>query len=264
VHAATSLLWLLIALAAAGGFRALVWPGRPVPPAPAAAEAGGFAEMFVAAFLEAGAGQEQSLHAFYPGPVDLRDVTPGSRYASRTSVVASEAVGPGYRAVTVGAEVLVLASGGYLRAGVHYYRVGVSLGARGPVATSLPAEVAAPATGPLPRLVAPPLAAPGDDGVALAVRRFLDADLAGHGELDPTAAPGSSLVAVTPPPFVSVALVGIAVGPAAPGGTRLVLAEVVGTDAGGLKQVLDYSLRMADLRGRWVVEQVLPAPPLKP
>ena len=85
------------------------------------AEAGGFAEMFVAAYLEAGSGQEQAVQNFYPGPVDLQGVIPGGRYASRTATVRARTAGPGYWAVTVGAEVLVLAQGGYARGGVHYY-----------------------------------------------------------------------------------------------------------------------------------------------
>src|SRR5207245_2067401 len=72
VKVATAGLWVLIALAGAGGLRALVWKGSPAAASlPAAAPAGvaGFAEMYVAAYLEAGAGQEQTLRSYYPAAV---------------------------------------------------------------------------------------------------------------------------------------------------------------------------------------------------
>jgi len=225
-------------------------------------EAGGFAQMFVAAYLEAGSGQEQAVQTFYPGPVDLQGVTPGTRYASRTSTVRARTAGPGYWAVTVGAEVLVLSQGGYTRGGVHYYQVGVRLGPDGLVATSLPSEVPAPPTGALPGLALPRLEAPGSDPPTDAVRRFFDAYLAGRGDLGSLVTPGSGLMPLTPPPFGSTTLAAIAFGPTGSPDTRLVRAQIAGTDAGGSKEVLDYSLRIAGRRGWWVVEEVLPAAPL--
>jgi len=226
------------------------------------AEAGGFAEMFVAAYLEAGSGQEQAVQNFYPGPADLQGVTPGSRYASRMATVRARTAGPGYWAVTVGAEVLVLAQSGYARGGVHYYQVGVRAGPGGLVATSLPSEVPAPPLGALPGPALPRLGPPGGDAPTEVVRRFFDAYLAGRGDLGSVVARGSGLTALTPPPFGSTALAGIAFGPSGSPGARAVRAEIAGTDAGGLKEVLDYSLRIASRRGRWVVEEVLPATPL--
>lgn len=263
VKVATAGLWILIALAGAGGLRALVWGGSHAAApaskaAPAVAPPGipGFAEMYVAAYLEAGAGQEQTLRPYYPEAVDLHDVTPSGRYASRTAAVASSESAPGYWAVTVGAEVLVAAQGGYVRAGTHYYRVGV-MSATGPlVATSLPSEVPAPTPTSVPPLGLGHLSAPAGDGPATAVRHFLDAYLAGQGD------PGPGLTPVTPPPFTSVALTGIAVSPSDHAGVRVVRAEVAGTDAGGLKAILDYSLQIAARSGGWVVTALLPAAPL--
>ncbi len=259
VKVATAALWVLIALAGAGGLRALVWRGALAPaPGPAAAPASvaGFAEMYVAAYLEAGAGQEQTLRPYYPAAVDLHDVIPSSRYVARTAAVASSEPSPGYWAITVGAEVLVAARGGYVRAGTHFYRVGV-MSATGPlVATSLPAEVPAPTPTALPRLRAGHLAPPSGDASSAAVRQFFDAYLAGHAE------PGAGLRAVTPPPFSSVAVTGIAMSPSGQSGVQTVQAEVVGTDAGGLKTVLDYSFQLAERNGAWVVTSLLPAAPL--
>ena len=255
VKAATAGLWVLVALAGAGGLRALVWGASP---APAAAPAGvaGFAEMYVAACLEAGAGQEQTLRPYYPAAVDLHDVIPRSRYAARTATVASSEPSPGYWAITVGVEVLVAAEGGYVRAGTHFYRVGV-MSATGPlVATSLPAEVPAPTPTALPPLRFGHLGPPSGDAPSGAVQQFFDAYLAGHGE------PGAGMKAVTPPPFTSVAVTGIAMSPSGQSGVQTAEAEVVGTDASGLRTVLDYSFQIAERNGARVVTSLLPAAPL--
>jgi hypothetical protein len=90
------------------------------------------------------------------------------------------------------------------------------------------------------------------------VQQFFGAYLAGHGD------PGAGLRAVTPPPFTSVAVTGIAMGPSGQSGVQTVQAEVVGTDAGGLKTVLDYSFQLAERNGARVVTSLLPAAPLGP
>ena len=74
--------------------------------------------------------------------------------------------------------------------------------------------------------------------------------------------PGAGLRAVIPPPFTSVAVTGIAMSPSGQSGVQTVQAEVVGTDAGGLKTVLDYSFQLAERNGAWVVTSLLPAAPL--
>jgi len=263
VRLATAGLWLLIALAAAGGLRALLG-SAPARTAPAAVPSGvpGFAEMFVATYLEAGSGQEATLRAFYPGPVDLQGVTPSGRYASRTAAVASSEPASGYWAVTVGAEVLVAAQGGYVRAGTHYYRVGVMTGSVGLVATSLPAEVPAPPPGAMPNLGLPTLAAPGGDAVAGAVQHFFEAFLTGQGDVGATTAPGVRIAAVTPPPYTSVSVVRIAIASASGSGHRTVRAQVSATDRGGMRELLDYSVQISERQGTWAVEALLPAPPL--
>jgi hypothetical protein len=88
------------------------------------------------------------------------------------------------------------------------------------------------------------------------VQRFFDAYLAGHGD------PGPGLTPVTPPPFTSVVLTGIAVGTDAPSAVRTVRAEVAATDAGGLKTILNYSLQITEHNGGWVVTTLLSAAPL--
>ncbi|HWD09437.1 MAG TPA: hypothetical protein VHA57_10125, partial [Actinomycetota bacterium] len=162
-RAATIALWALIALAGAGGLRALI-PGpaqSPIPRLPAGAA--GFAEQYVAAYLEAGAGNEASLATFYPGPVNLTGVIASARYVSRVSAVAAARLGPGYWAITVAADVLDQVAGGYEQAGTSYYRVGIRSSGAGTVATSLPAQVPAPQPPPLPKLAVPlPASPPGE------------------------------------------------------------------------------------------------------
>jgi hypothetical protein len=108
----------------------------------------------------------------------------------------------------------------------------------------------------LPRLELERLAPPSGDARSTAVQRFFDAYLAGHGD------PGPGLTPVTPPPFTSVVLTGIAVGTDAPSAVRTVRAEVAATDAGGLKTILNYSLQITEHNGGWVVTTLLPAAPL--
>jgi hypothetical protein len=260
-------LWLLIAAAAAGGLRGCV-VGTSAPPVaeqPGAAQsAGGFAELFVATFLEAGAGQEQSLRPYYPGAVDLSAVAPQSRYAARMAIVSSTGISPGYWAVTVGAAVLVAAQGGFVQAGTHYYQVGVAGRPGTLVATSLPAEVPAPVPAALPPLAVAGLAQPGSDAVSGVLSHFFEAYLCGRGELAPLVTTGSHLAAVSPAPFSSAEVGSLAVGPVERSGTALARVEVTGTDSSGLKEVLDYSLHIRNRRGEWAVEEMLPGAPLAP
>jgi len=148
VRLATACLWLLIALAGAGGLRALVtgraggetsWSG-----AAQAVAVAGFAQLFVAAWLAAGSGQEATLRPYYRGPLHLDGVTPTARYAARTAAVGVARPRPRAWVVTVGADELVDGGDGYVPTGTHYYRVEVAAGPAGLAATALPAEVARP------------------------------------------------------------------------------------------------------------------------
>lgn len=270
VRAGTGALWLLIALAAAGGLRSLFSSGPAHPTnaatmASAAASAAGFAQLFVATYLESGAGQAGRLHRFYPGPIDLAGVTPEARYASRTAAVSVVPLGAGSWSITVAADVLVAAQGGYVRAGTQDYEVGVTTTRSGMVATSLPSLIAAPPAANLPALAAEHLAAPGHDAATRAVAGFLDAYLTGR---DVTSTAAGALAAggirpITPTPFASVQLTGVAWpaygGGRAGTGTRLVLAEVSATDSIGFTQVLEYTLQIDWHGNHWLVRQILPA-----
>lgn len=241
VRVATGVLWVLIALAALGGLRGLAARPAPAPPpAGAPAAVAGFAELYVATYLEAGAGQERSVAAFYPRPPDLAGVPAGARYVARTEAVATEALGPRYWAVTVGADVLVASGGGYQPEERQYLRVAVESSPAGMVATSLPAAVAAPAPARLPRLPVPALTTgtAADASLGATVTGYLGRALGVTGTLDALAlAPGA-------------------------GAERLAVARVTAPDAGGIPEVLDYTLRLRHQGDRWAVAAVVPAPPL--
>lgn len=246
VRAATVALWLLIAVAAAGGLRgALATGGAPSLPGSAqgAGNAGGFAEQFVATYLEAGAGD--SLAAFYPGPVDLAGVTASARYVARASAVATEPLGPGYWAVTVAADVLDQVAGGYEQGGTSYYRVGVHAGAGGEVATSLPALVPGPKPAPPPRLAVPAPSSPPPADLATALTDFFTTYLSRAG-----------------PPPTSVTVTAASLGTPGANHTRIGQVDVMATDSGMRAQLLAYSVRLAATPTGWTVQGVLPAPPV--
>ena len=272
---ATFALWGLVVLGALGGTLAFLsrpssaasGPAVEAPVPTIAAE--GFAELFVAAYLGAGEGSEDTLRPFYPERVEMRGVAAGSRYAARTVTIDTQVAGERYWSVTVAADVLVSGEGDALqRAGTRYFQVGVAQTAppnKNLVATSLPAEVPAPVAVSSIRLDLESLERPrSDDAVAVAVQRFAAAFLAGEGELVRYVAPGSSLRAVRPAPFTTTEVTRLASrdGEVA-AGTKQVLAEVRGTDAGGRRQVLHYSLELAQREGRWEVTEMLPGPPLR-
>ena len=140
-------LWLLVCSSAVSGFLALVQV-RALHEAPAAAPAipaglEGFAELSVSAFLE---GSEATVRTFFtdaalspvPGLMDT-----SQRFVARAAAVGIRRAGEAWR-VTVGAEVLVAAEGGYRRDGTHWFEVSVSQDGDGYVAASLPSEVLAP------------------------------------------------------------------------------------------------------------------------
>lgn len=266
---ATVALWALVVTGALAGVADLVAAGVPPPggdgaPAPDPGGAEGFAELYVAAYLQAGEGTEDTLRAFYPGEVSLRGVPPSSVYVARTVSLGARPVAAGYWSVTVGADVLEAVEGGYRPAGVRYFTVGIREARGGYVATALPSEVPPPVTVEAPALRAEAWGPPPDDRLAEAVGRFLDAFLAGQGELARYTAPGSGIRPVAPSPFVDTEVLGLGTDePAAPGAPLLAQVRVEARDRQGVARVLDYSLEVAERAGRWEVVRVLGAAPLE-
>ena len=95
-------LWALVVLGAGSGVVALAaGSGKadttpPAPPAASTAGPSGFAEMFVAAYLQAGEGQEEQLSPFMSSVPSLTQVVPGHLYASRVATMDAVQLTPGY------------------------------------------------------------------------------------------------------------------------------------------------------------------------
>lgn len=267
VRVATVALWGLVAGGAVAGTAGLVAAGKPThqgrEPAPAPRGAEGFAELFVATYLQAGEGTEEALQPFYPVEVSLRGVTPSSLYVARTVSLGAEPVAEHYWSVTVGAEVLEAVEGGYRPAGVRYFTVGIREADGGYVATSLPSQVPPPVTLESPSIPMEASGLPADDRVANALGRFFDAFLAGQGELARYVGPGSGIRPLIPSPFVDTELIGLGTDdPAGPRSPLLVSVRLSAVDGQGRGQILDYSLEIAERGGRWEVVRVLRAAPL--
>jgi hypothetical protein len=142
-------LWLLVLSSAASGLLALARvqaaERRPLaaPSEPAGLE--GFAELSVSAFLE---GSDAAVGTFFsgvsPGPVAGLGRA-NERFVARAASVRVRPAGRDAWRVTVGAEVLVAAEGGYRRDGIHWFELGIARSGDGYAATSLPNEVLGPA-----------------------------------------------------------------------------------------------------------------------
>ncbi|WP_079149953.1 conjugal transfer protein [Streptomyces agglomeratus] len=252
-------------------------PASPVGPA-------GFAELFVAAYLQAGQGTERDLAPYYSGSVALA-VKPGTRTATQSTVIASREVQPGYWSVTVAAEVTAHDDKGKSkRLGVQYFRVGIQ--ATGPAgaggteqgatagyaATSLPAQVAAPTA-----LKPGGLAYETDRGSSSAdpsvetARGFLAAYLTGTTELDRYTSPGTRLQPISPAPYAAVKVTGVQDDSSGSGqqkvpadGTVLhQLVQVDATDQAGSPVSLSYALTLRSRAGRWEVASVDDAPAIR-
>ncbi|RLU82063.1 hypothetical protein CTZ27_31435 [Streptomyces griseocarneus] len=254
-------------------------PASPVGPA-------GFAELFVSAYLQAGQGTERDLAPYYSGPFAL-SVKPGTRTVSQSTVIASREVQPGYWSITVAADVTSPDDKGKpKRLGMQYFRVGIQ--AKGPVgaggtetaadaaagytATSLPAQVSAPAA-----LKPGALAYESDRGASSTdpavetARGFLTAYLTGTSELDRYTSPGARLQSISPAPYAAVKVTGVQDDAARSGqdkvpadGTVLhQLVQVEARDQAGSPVSLSYALTLKSRAGRWEVASVDDAPAIR-
>lgn len=253
----------------------------------------GFAELYVAAYVEAGKGSEASLAPYYPL---MRDVSlqaeAGAQHADRLAAVQVSEVSSGYWSVTVAAQVTSTAaasaaasddeagqseSQGEAGSGsvpvLRYFQVAVkALGSSGYVAAALPSEVAAPAaSGDQPELgYGAPVPADTHDAAVGAVGEFLAAYLTGSGELDRYLSPGTDLSPVSPAPYTKVTLTQLAEAggdftadaPAAEGARRELLVDVAVTGSGGQVRPLTYALALKARAGRWEIAALDAAPRL--
>ncbi|HBF83819.1 MAG TPA: hypothetical protein DD420_29000 [Streptomyces sp.] len=218
------------------------------PSAAGAQGAAGYAELFVAAYIEAGEGDQAKLAAYYPGASGLRlEGAPGRVRGEQLAVVRLRQTDRGIWSVTVAARVTAKApasptskepaetegrahgQGNVAAAAstVRYFQVPIATTtatattakpttapapAAGYTALAMPAEVGAPAQIEAPALVYGPMrpALPADPRTQ-AVTEFLSAYLTGAGELDRYLAPGTKLTAITPAPYTGIAVDSLAI-----------------------------------------------------
>lgn len=282
-------LWALVLVGAStGGLALAAGPDRTVA-APRSANdtatgPSGFAEMFVAAYLQAGEGREAQLRPFMSSVPSLTGVTGGHFYPARVATIDAIQVSAGYWSLTVAADVMADTKGTFRPIGMRYYRVSVTAlaqrddAAPAPTPTpivdgisTLPAYVATALpmlVTPLPRADAPTSAFASaaltpDDPAQDTVTRFLSAYLAGVGELTRYTTPTSHLSAVTPSPYSSIEVTAIALprgvtadhGATDPteGAGLSVQASVSATNRDGAIEMLTYPLELTARGGRWEV-----------
>ncbi|MET9734582.1 conjugal transfer protein [Streptomyces sp. NPDC006458] len=263
--------------------RAEAVPDRPAAVAVDSSGPGGFAELFVTAYLEAAEGE--TLAAFLPGAKSAAPADAG-QVVERVAAVRVRALSDGYWAVTVAARVRPVKTpeakatatepGAAERgSGLRYFRVPLWSGPAGElVAVSLPAEVGAPPAGPTPVLAYGQGGVPSkaDPGVRT-LEGFFSSYLAGGGEVDRYMPPGSTLSPIVPTPYATARLEWVAeYGTNAPGaafpegaqipdGTRRrLLVDVTAADLAGVKRSLTYAVALKARDGRWEVEAVEAAP----
>ncbi|MFF3934135.1 conjugal transfer protein [Streptomyces hirsutus] len=270
--------------------RAEAVPDRPAAVAADSSGPGGFAELFVTAYLEAEEGE--TLAAFLPGAKSAA-VSAGARgqAVEQVAAVRVRALSEGYWAVTVAARVRPAKTpaakatatdpgaadpGAAERgAGLRYFRVPVRSGPAGELtAVSLPAEVGAPPAGPTPVLSYGQGAVPSkaDPGVRT-LEGFFSSYLAGGGEVDRYMPPGSTLTPIVPAPYAAARLERVAEygtnvpgaafpeGAQIPEGTRRrLLVDVTAADHVGVERALTYAVALKARDGRWEVEAVEAAP----
>jgi len=212
--------------------------------------------------LVSDATQLNAVRQFYPDasrlPVDGVDL-----YAARTATVDLDAVATGFYTAVVSVDVLEDYTDddeGYVDAGTRFYPVGIQQLESGFVATSLPAQIAAPPTLLVPNRVLPELGRPDGDVAELAdaLGGFFTSYLTGQGDLDRYADLSSGLTRVDPAPFDWAAIGGISARLRS-GDLWLVQVEVLaGNDSG--TQNFHYSLDVVE-GNRWEVLRVLPGLP---
>lgn len=268
-------------------------PAQAAPATTGAQGAAGFAQLFVAAYIEAGEGDQAKLAAYYPDASGLRlEGDPGRRRGEQLTVVRLRQTDRGVWAVTVAARVTGTKAPANPSEGdrpddkgdaktaaaraVRYFQVPVATaptadGATGYTALAMPAEVAAPQQIKAPPLVYGPMrpALPADPRTQ-AVTKFLTAYLTGAGELDRYLAPDTQLTAIAPAPYTGIAVDSLAIEgekgsepmTTVPGdGTQLrLLVALRGTGHDEVRLPLTYALTLKARAGRWEIASLDGAP----
>ncbi|MGW1364743.1 conjugal transfer protein [Streptomyces chartreusis] len=288
--------WLLLIAGPLLGLMALVrQPAATAPsaaPAPAASAAGtadsagpaGFAQLYVAAYVEAGKGTEATLAPYFPPMRGISlEAAAGTQRADRLAAVRVRKVASGYWSVTVAAHVTAQtkasaktgATDGTATAPdevLRYFQVPVrEFSGGGYVAAALPGEVAAPSAGAGAQLdYGTPVPADSHDAATGTVSAFLDAYLTGSGELARYLSPGTGLSPVSPAPYERIEVAQLAerggdfrVDAATDeGAKRELLVDVWATGSDGQLRPLSYALALRARDGRWEIAALDAAPSL--
>ncbi|MEU1599892.1 conjugal transfer protein [Streptomyces sp. NPDC005708] len=223
----------------------------------AAADPGGYAQVFLSVWLRSSANDASTAQArlaqSMAPDVELPDPAAGaqSKPESVTAVRSAQRTG-GAWSVTVAAQ--------YADGSVRYYAVPVAADTSGAsfTVTGAPGVVAGPARAEVPKSPYDITVPEGD--LPSAVGEFLAAYLTGAGEIDRYLAPGVKLTAVSPAPYKAVAVEQVsavedaaAAATAPADGTAVhVLVRVEARDAGG-RWPLAYELTLKSRSGRWEV-----------
>ncbi|MGW2696655.1 conjugal transfer protein [Streptomyces sp. NPDC001296] len=234
-------------------------PAKPtvVRAAAAAADPGGYAQLFLSAWLRSSTDDATSAQArlvqSMAADVDLPDPA-ATVHAAPQSVTAvrSAQLEAGAWSVMVAAQ--------YADGRLRYYAVPVATDRRGASLTvsGAPAVVAGPARAEVPK--SPYGVSVPDGALSSAVGEFLSAYLTGAGEVDRYLSPGVNLTAVSPAPYQAVSVQQVsAVEQAAAAGrvpadgtTVRVRVSVEARDADG-RWPLAYQLALKARSGRWEV-----------
>ena len=225
--------------------------------ATAATDPGGYAQVFIGAWLRSDANDETSAQArlaqSMAPDVELPDPAADAQSAPQlVTAVRSAQRGADAWSVTVAAQ--------YANGSVRYYAVPVASDSTGSsfTVTGAPGVVAGPTRAGVPKSSYSVTVPEGD--LSSAVGEFFTAYLTGAGEVDRYLAPGVKLTAVSPAPYTAVALQQVsAIEEAAAaeqvpadGTTVRVLASVEARDATG-RWPLAYELTLKARSGRWEV-----------
>jgi hypothetical protein len=227
--------------------------------------AAGFAELFIAAYLEPGEGSTSGLDRFMDS-MALDGVEAGSWSVVRTASLDAEEISPGYFAVTVAAELIAHTIGSDSASvpepvGTLFYSVGIAETDSGWAVVGLPSLMPAPNRVSAPHVLVDRLDGIGDPALEDMVSRFLSAYLTGDGHLTRYLAPSASVAGPQPSPFTAVEVLGSGMADDKQGGA-IVAVVARTTDDAGRAQLLEFWLAVSQRDGRWEVAEVLPAPPL--
>lgn len=273
--AARAGLWALVALGALGGLAGLLRPSTQVvesaddgaaadvtPP-----EVAGFGELAVTTWIQAeGEGAEAAIDPlFVIDPAADAGSAGRRRVNGDATAIATREVSDEYWAVTVAAPVDEYADGAWQPVGTWYLEIGVARTGEGLVAVSEPAIVPAPAEPDgAPEPAGDGLGVPSQDeeDMATTVDGFLNALMAGNGDVSRYLAPGVEILPVTPAPFAEVRLRRWDVEEAGDGAVRVRLSADA-TSAAGVPRTVSYELGLAERAGRWEVTTLSGAPTIE-